>query len=111
MTTMGTGAAVVLTTVAGLEEAHALARTLVEEQLAACVNVLPEMTSHYRWEGRVHQEPEHLLIIKTMEARLADLRTRLHQLHRYDLPEFLVLPVAGGSPAYLEWLASSSRPR
>jgi len=99
--------AIVLTTLGADADAAALARTLVEEGLAACVNVLPPMTSVYRWKGAVEQDREQQLIIKTAVARLGDLEARLKALHPYELPEFLVLPTAGGSSAYLTWLRES----
>ena len=99
--------ALVLTTLGAETDAAALARTLVEEGLAACVNVLPPMTSVYRWKGAVEQDREQQLIIKTTVARLADLETRLKTLHPYELPEFLVLAAAGGSSAYLAWVRKS----
>ena len=99
--------AIVLTTLGADADAAALARTLVEEGLAACVNVLPPMTSVYRWKGAVEQDREQQLIIKTAVARLGDLETRLRMLHPYELPEFLVLPATGGSSAYLTWLRES----
>ena len=99
---------IVLTTL-GPGEAATLARTLVDERLAACVNVLPEMTSWYRWEGAVQDGRECLLVIKTMRRLLEPLEARLHALHPYDLPEFLVLPVSGGSTAYVQWIIESCR--
>ena len=100
-------AVIVLTTLGADADAAALARTLVEERLAACVNVLPTMTSVYRWEGRVQDEREQQLVIKTLTSRLPELEARLRALHPYDVPEFLVLPVSGGSEAYLRWVAES----
>jgi periplasmic divalent cation tolerance protein len=97
------GAAVVLTTLGADADAAALARTLVEERLAACVNVLPVMTSVYRWKDAIEQEREQQLVIKTTAGRIDALRARLGQLHPYELPEFLVLP-AGASEAYLSWI-------
>jgi len=101
-------AVVVLTTIGMSTDADALARTLVTERLAACVNLLPEMQSIYQWKGEVTADGERQLIIKTTGERLEALRLRLHQLHPYDVPEFLVIAVAGGSPGYLQWLAEST---
>jgi periplasmic divalent cation tolerance protein len=101
-------AVIVLTTLAAGADAAALARTLVTEQLAACVNILPVMTSVYRWKGSIEEEQERQLIIKTTRARLAALEARLRQIHPYDVPEFLVLAVAGGSDAYLQWLVENT---
>lgn len=89
--------------------ADALARTLVDERLAACVNVLPEMQSVYRWEGAVQQDAERQLVIKTTADRLEALEARVAALHPYQVPEFLVLPIAGGSDRYLEWMRLATR--
>jgi periplasmic divalent cation tolerance protein len=102
-------AVLVLTTTGTAVEAGTIGRTLVGEGLAACVNLLPEMTSVYRWHGAVHEDREHQLVIKTTRGQIDALRTRLHELHSYELPEFLVLSVAAGSPGYLEWLTESTR--
>jgi periplasmic divalent cation tolerance protein len=88
-----------------------LARTLVDERLVACVNVLPPMQSVYRWAGEVAQASEHQLIMKTTQAGVAALKARLGDLHPYDVPELLVLPVADGSEPYLTWLTESVRQR
>ena len=95
--------ALVLTTFS-VGHALAVARVLVEERLAACVNVLPAMTSVYRWEGAVQQEAEEQVVIKTSTDRLAALEARLRQLHPYELPEFLVITADAGSEAYLRWV-------
>ena len=100
--------AVVLTTIGADADAVALARALVDEGLAACVNVLPPMQSVYRWRGAIQIEREQQLVIKTAPANLAALEARLHQLHPYELPEFLVLG-AEASIAYTEWVAASAR--
>ena len=97
----------VLTTLGADADAAALARTLVNEQLAACVNVLPAMRSVYRWQGNVEEAPEWQVVIKTTRTRLDALRSRLHGLHPYDVPEFLVLAVREGSDAYLRWISES----
>jgi periplasmic divalent cation tolerance protein len=95
---------IVLTTLGLDTDAAILARTLVEERLAACVNVLPPMISIYRWKGVVAQDREQQLIIKTAAERVPALEARLRTLHPYEVPEFLVIPLAGGSHAYLTWL-------
>ena len=103
-------AVVVLTTLPADADATILARTLVEERLAACVNVLPAMTSFYRWKGAVETDREQQLVIKTSATRVEALQARLAQLHPYELPELLVLS-ARGSSAYLDWVqASTSQP-
>jgi periplasmic divalent cation tolerance protein len=97
----------VLTTLGAGTDAEALARTVVEERLAACVNVLPPMTSIYRWKGQIEDDREHQIIIKTTAGRVAALQHRLRELHPYELPEFLVLPAGGGAEAYLSWVRES----
>jgi periplasmic divalent cation tolerance protein len=86
--------------------ASSLAKTLVTERLATCVNRLPGVTSTYFWDGRLQEDAEILLIIKTTAARQAELEARLKALHPYDLPELVVLPVAGGNEQYLQWVRS-----
>ena len=100
--------AIVLTTLGADADAAALARTLVDERLAACVNVLPVMTSIYRWQGKVEHDREQQVVIKTSSDRVAALQARLRELHPYELPEFLVLD-ARGSEAYLAWVGDSMR--
>lgn len=99
--------ALVLTTISGDSDGSALAKALVAERLAACVNILPPMTSIYRWQGAVETVGERQLLIKTTAAKVGALRERVTALHSYDVPEFLVLPVAGGSHDYLSWLRES----
>jgi periplasmic divalent cation tolerance protein len=100
------GVAIVLTTVGADDNAAALARTLVAERLAACVNVLPVMTSIYRWHGQIEQDREQQIVIKTAPALLPALQARLLELHSYELPEFVVL-TAGAADAYLAWVRES----
>jgi len=104
------GIRIVLTTIGSESDALALARTLIDERLAACVNVLPAMISIYRWKGSVEQDHEHQVVIKTSSDRLSALEARLRQLHPYELPEFLVLNLAGGGAAYLAWVKESVAP-
>ena len=98
---------VVLTTFPADEDASVLARTLVTERLAACVNMLPPMTSTYRWEDNVEVVNEHQLVIKTTATQLEALKARINDLHPYNVPEVLVLPVSDGATTYLEWLQQS----
>jgi periplasmic divalent cation tolerance protein len=84
-----------------------IANTLVEEKLAACVNRLPRVSSTYRWEGKVQSETETLLMIKTAERLLEPLGKRIRELHPYELPEVIALPIEGGSERYLAWLGQS----
>ncbi len=105
-----TDARIVLTTAASRDEAERLANTLVEERLAACATLIPGAQSIYRWEGKIESSAETLLLLKTIDGRLAELEARLHALHSYTTPEFLVLQVDAGSRAYLEWLAAGLFP-
>ena len=100
---------IVLTTLGADADAATLARTLVEERLAACVNVLPVMTSTYRWKDAIEHDREQQLVMKTVASRVPALEARLRQLHPYELPEFLVL-TSSGSDAYLRWLGESTSP-
>jgi periplasmic divalent cation tolerance protein len=102
-----TDAVVVLVTAPSADVAATLARTLVEERLAACGNVLPGLRSIYRWEGKVLDEPEVLLLLKTQRSRFAELRDRILALHPYEVPEVIALPVEAGSERYLDWIAQS----
>ena len=95
---------VVLVTVPDMDTGLRLVRRLVEEGLVACGNVIPGVTSVYRWEGKVQEDPEALVVLKTAEKRLAGLQARVMELHSYEVPELLVLPVAGGYDPYLRWV-------
>jgi periplasmic divalent cation tolerance protein len=97
----------VLTTLSNPDQAGEIATTLVGEELAACVNILPAMRSIYRWKGEVQTDSEVLCLIKTTEANFEALRARLVELHPYELPEVIAVPIKAGHPAYLEWLAAS----
>jgi periplasmic divalent cation tolerance protein len=95
---------VVLTTLPDAEAGERLARTLVEERLAACVNLLPGVRSIYRWQGQLEEAGEVLLVVKTRADRCAALAARIQALHPYELPEVLELAASGGSEAYLDWV-------
>ncbi len=95
---------VVLLTAGSHEEAEALGSALVQEMLAACVNVVPGVTSIYRWQGEVQRDAEWLLIAKTRRTLLDDFVARARALHSYEVPEILALPILGGNPDYLRWL-------
>jgi len=99
---------VVWTTISRTADGHRLASTLVSERLAACVNVLPQMESVYRWNDQVEADYERQVLMKTTAARLPALKARLFQLHDYEVPEFIVLPVIDGSEAYLNWIRAST---
>lgn len=102
-------ARIVLTSTSNPDEAILLARTLVEERLAACATLIPAVESIYHWEGQLETSTEALLLLKTDSDQLAALEARLHELHSYQVPEFLVLDVESGSRLYLEWLHASLR--
>ena len=99
----------VLTTMPDDGQAEALAVTLVEERLAACVNIHPPMRSVYRWNGAVEREGERQLVIKTVRDRLADLEARLRAAHPYELPEWIVLAADAVSEGYLRWALAGTR--
>jgi periplasmic divalent cation tolerance protein len=103
-------ARIVITTVAGAEDANRIGRALVEERLAACVSLLAPVQSIYRWNDQIETSDETMLLIKTTLERLRTLETRLSELHSYETPEFLVVPVESGSRAYLDWLLASLQP-
>src|SRR5215813_4991005 len=102
-----TSVVIVLTTVPADLDPAALARQLIGERLAACINALPVMTSIYRWEGAVQEDSERQLVIKTSAARLEALQARLHALHPYQVPEFIVLAASGASARYAQWVDES----
>jgi periplasmic divalent cation tolerance protein len=99
---------VVFVTVASADEGDSLARALVEERLAACVNRLPGIHSTYRWEGKIEQNAEDLLVIKTRQSLFPALEKRVRELHSYNVPEVIALPVIAGSQPYLQWLAEAT---
>lgn len=107
---MTTTARLVLTTAPTADEARRLGRTLVEEKLAACATLIPQVESIYRWQGSVETAGEALLLLKTESNNLVELEHRLHELHTYDTPEFVVLVVDAGSEPYLRWLHHSVSP-
>jgi len=98
---------IVLTTVPA-NAADELASRLVDERLAACVNVQAPMTSTYRWKGRVEREEECQLVAKTSASRLPDLERRIHELHPYELPEFIVIRAAATSAGYGAWVSEAT---
>lgn len=95
---------VVLVTIGSPEDGERLAEALVGERLAACVNLVPAVRSVYRWEGKVEKADECLLVIKTRREAFARLAARIVELHPYDLPEVIALPIVAGSERYLAWL-------
>src|SRR5579862_145111 len=95
---------VVLCTCGSAEEAEKIARALVEQHLAACVNVVPGVRSFYRWQGAIEDSAELLLVIKSSRARFDALRAAIERLHAYEIPEIVALPLVDGAPNYLNWL-------
>ncbi len=99
---------VVLSTCASAEEAAKLARTLVEQRLAACVNILPGVRSVYRWKGAVEDAGEWLILIKSRRDLFDSLREAIEREHSYEVPEIIALPIVAGSESYLQWLAAET---
>lgn len=89
--------------------AHAIARALVEQRLAACVNVLPRVQSVYRWQGKIEEAVEVPMLIKTTQARYAELEATVKAAHPYDVPELIALPIVAGLPEYLGWVAAETK--
>lgn len=98
----------ILTTVPSAALGEEIARALVTEHLAACVNIGAAMTSIYRWKENIEQETERQIVIKTTAARVKAVEQRIKELHSYELPECLVLEAVGGSDAYVNWVAAES---
>ncbi len=105
-----TDALVVLVTTPTAEKAAEIARAVVDERLAACGNVVPGLRSIYRWQGKVHDDAEVLLLLKTTRARFEALRDRVLALHPYEVPEVIAVGVEAGSAAYLAWIAGATGP-
>ena len=106
-----TDALVVITTTETEEDAERLAHLLVERELAACVQVLPQITSVYRWQGKVERAGETLLLIKTTRQAYPRLESAIKENHTYQTPEIIALPVEAGSIEYLDWLNASVKPQ
>ncbi len=90
-------------------QARRIARTLIREKLAACVNLVPGVTSIYVWKGKLEEAPELLLLIKSRAALSKRLAARVRALHSYSVPEVITIPIASGNPAYLRWIRESTR--
>jgi periplasmic divalent cation tolerance protein len=101
--------AIILTTASAAEEGRSIANTLVEKQLAACVNIIPKISSVYRWEGQIQSETEVLLLIKTTKDLEAEVYREVQAVHSYDTPELITLPITNGSETYLDWLNAAVR--
>jgi periplasmic divalent cation tolerance protein len=98
---------IVLTTAGSQQEAQKIAEALVEQRLAACVNIISGMHSVYHWQGKVEQADEWLLLIKTTESASAPVRDAITKLHSYEVPECIVLSIEDGTPSYLDWIGDS----
>src|SRR5688572_14316814 len=104
-------AIVVFMTAATREEAGRLAEMLLREKLAACVQIMPEMESVYRWQGKIERQSEVLLLAKTTRAKFDELEREVRALHSYEVPEIIAVPVITGSAPYLDWLNRATDPR
>jgi periplasmic divalent cation tolerance protein len=100
---------VVLVTCASMAEARKIGRAVVEKKLAACANIVAGVESIYRWKGKVERAREALVIMKTSETRLRQLKREVKRLHSYDVPEFIALPIVAGSKEYLQWIGENTR--
>jgi len=100
---------IVWSNVPDAELAKSIAHTLVQRRLAACVNILPAVQSVYQWQGAIEQAAEITLMIKTTQARYAELEAAIVELHPYEVPEIIALPIAAGLPAYLNWITAETR--
>ena len=101
--------AIILTTASAVEEGQSIANILVEKELAACVNIIPNISSVYRWEGQIQSESEVLLLIKTTKDLEAAVYLEVQKVHSYDTPELITLPITNGSETYLDWLTAAVR--
>ena len=107
MTEKSSDAIIVFMTAASTDEASRIAELLVEKNLAACVQILPEMQSVYSWKGEIEKQPEILILAKTVESKFSELETQVRAVHSYDTPEIVATPLINGSRPYLEWLSES----
>ena len=101
-------AQLVYVTTGSMEEARRIGRALVEERLAAAVNIIPGVTSIYRWDGAIHEADEVVVVAKTRREKLGALTARVREMHAYDCPGVVALPVVGGSEPYLRWIAAET---
>jgi periplasmic divalent cation tolerance protein len=100
--------AIIYSTIRDIKDARRIAQTLIEEQLVACVNIIPKIESIYRWEGKIENDEEVIIIAKTTDKNVKKTITRIKSLHSYDLPDIVVLPIIGGLKDYLNYLAKET---
>jgi len=100
--------AVIYTTLDNIQDARRLAHTLVDEQLVACVNIIPKIESVYRWKGKVENSEEVALICKTVDLNVKKTIQRIKSLHKYEVPDIIVLPIVGGLKDYLDYIANET---
>lgn len=105
-----TDAIIVLTTVERSEDGERIAKLLVEREIAACVQILPQMNSIYRWQGKVEKASEHILIVKTRRELYSAVESEIRANHPYQLPEIIALAIENGSKEYLSWLVDATKP-
>lgn len=99
---------VVYTTIDNIEDARRIGHTLVEEQLVACVNIIPKIESIYRWKGKIENDNECILILKTVDDNVKNTIHRIRELHSYELPDIIVLPIIGGLKEYLDYITNET---
>ena len=99
---------VVYTTIDNMQDARKIAHTLVEEQLVACVNIIPNVESVYRWKGNIEEDNEYVLIARTIDDNVEKTIKRIEQIHTYDLPDIIILPVTGGLEDYLDYVSNET---
>jgi periplasmic divalent cation tolerance protein len=100
--------AAVYTTIDNIQDARKIAKTLVEEQLVACVNIMPNIESIYRWKGKIEEDSELVLIAKTVDDNIEKTIGRIKELHSYELPDIVALPIIGGLKEYLEYIVNET---
>lgn len=100
--------AVVYTTIDNIQDARKIAQTLVEEQLVACTNIIPKIESIYRWKGKIENDEETVIIAKTTDTNIKKTIQRIKELHSYDLPDIIVLPIIGGHKDYLDYILNET---
>lgn len=99
---------IIYSTINNIKDARKIAHVLVEEQLVACVNIIPNIESIYRWKGKIENDEEVILIAKTVDKNVKKTIQRIKKLHKYDLPDIIVLPIIGGLKEYLDYIATET---